>query len=49
MLDARYLMLDIQYYIWNEIQKHPASRNQYPESINIANDLSRNSLLRPIL
>ena len=25
MLDARYLMLDIQECTWNEIQKHPVS------------------------
>jgi hypothetical protein len=29
MLDARYLMLDIQQYIDSEIRNHPGSRNQY--------------------
>ena len=32
MLDARYLMLNIQECTWNEIQKHPISRNQDPGS-----------------
>jgi len=45
MLDARYLMLDIQECTWNEIQKHPVSRNiQYPGSINNANGFRLNSL-----
>jgi len=56
MLDARYLMLDVQECTWNAIQKHPnfgelsraVSRNQYPGSINNANGFRLNSL-SPIL
>jgi hypothetical protein len=44
MLDARYWMLDIQECTRNAIQKHPVSRNQYPESINNANGFRRNGL-----
>jgi len=52
MLDARYLMLDIQECTWNASQKHPdfgelsraVSRNQYPGSINNATGFRRNSL-----
>jgi hypothetical protein len=44
MLDARYLMLDIQECSDNEIKKHPVSRNQYPGSINVATGFRRNSL-----
>jgi len=43
MLDARYLMLDIQECTGNEIQKNPVSRNQYPGSLNYANDFRLNS------
>jgi hypothetical protein len=56
VLDARYLMLDIQECTWKAIQKHPVSSlpdrsservktgNQYPGSINIANGFRLNSL-----
>jgi hypothetical protein len=56
MLDARYLMLDIQEGTENEIQNHPVSSlpgrsseraktgNQYPGSINIATGFRRNNL-----
>ena len=44
MLDAGYLMLDIQECTWNAIQKHPVSRNKYPKSINNANGFRLNSL-----
>jgi len=37
-------MLDILQYTENEIQKHQVSRNQYPGSINIADDFRRSSL-----
>jgi hypothetical protein len=40
--DAGYLMLDIQECTWNEIQKHPGSRNQYPGSVNTCNGFHRN-------
>jgi len=39
MLDAGYLMLDKLAFPASEIQKHPVSRNQYPGSRNITNDL----------
>jgi hypothetical protein len=42
MLDAGYLMLDIQECTWNEIQKHPVSRNQYPGSVNTRNSFHHN-------
>ena len=42
MLDAGYLMLDILEFPTSEIQKHPVSRNQYPGSLNITNDLHYN-------
>ena len=42
MLDAGYLMLDIQECTNSEIEKHPVSRNQYPGSVNIGNGFHRN-------
>jgi hypothetical protein len=42
MLDARYLMPDIQDCTWNEIQKHPVFRNQDPGSVNTRNGFHRN-------
>ena len=50
ILDAGYLMLDILEFPTSEIQKYPdfgelsrvASRNQYPGSLNITNDLHYN-------
>jgi hypothetical protein len=44
MLDAGYLMLDIEECTGSEIQKHPVSRNQYPGSRNIANDFNHKGL-----
>jgi hypothetical protein len=37
MLDARCQMLDILECTNGEIQKHPVSRNQHPESANTGN------------
>ena len=39
ILDAGYLMLDILRFPTSEIQKYPVSRDQYPGSRNITNDL----------
>ena len=39
ILDAGYLMLDILEFPTSEIRKYPVSRNQYPGSRNITNDL----------
>jgi hypothetical protein len=44
MLDAGYLMLDIQECANSEIEKHPVSRNQNPGSINTGNCFRRNGL-----
>jgi hypothetical protein len=46
MLDAGYLMLDIQELTNGEIQKQPVSRNQYPGSVNTGNGFRRNGLYR---
>jgi len=46
MLDAGYLMLDIQQCTGNAIQKHPGSRIQDPGSVNIRNDFHRNDQVR---
>jgi hypothetical protein len=44
MLDAGYLMLDIQECSNSEIEKQPVSSNQYPGSVNTDNDFHRNGL-----
>jgi len=46
MLDAGYLMLDIQECTNSEIEKHPVSRNQDPGSVNIGNGFRLNGLYR---
>jgi len=42
--DAGYLILDNQQCTDSEIQNHPASRNQYPGSINTANGFYHDGL-----
>jgi hypothetical protein len=44
MLDAGYLMLDIQVFTISEIEKQPASGNQDPGSANTGNGFRRNGL-----
>ncbi len=44
MLDAGYLMLDIQECTNSEIEKQPVSSSQYPGSVNTGNDFRRNGL-----
>jgi hypothetical protein len=46
MLDAGYLMLDIQECTNGELQKHPVSRNQYPGSVNTGKGFRPNGLGR---
>jgi hypothetical protein len=41
MLDAGYLMLDIQECTHGELQKHPVSRNQVPGSVNTINGFAQ--------
>ena len=44
MLDAGYLMLDIQECADGEIKKHPVSRDQDPGSVNTGHGFRRNGL-----
>ncbi len=44
MLDAGYLMLDIQECTNSEIEKQPVPINQHPGSVNTDNDFRRNGL-----
>jgi hypothetical protein len=46
MLDAGYLMLDIQECTNSVIEKHPVSRNQDPGSVNTGNGFRLNGLYR---
>ena len=44
MLDAGYLMLDIQECTNSDIEKQPVSSNQDPGSVNTGNGFRRNGL-----